>query len=140
MPKFELNLDDYPIVRLNVSRVDPNPIEVDHFFDELNLELSKHKGPYVTITDARHVQFMCSNIRVQVGNRANKVGHRYTDRFKASIFVVETATSEVMVETMDLLLKYNQPQYVVKSLEEAEALAIEILSKTEGLAYNKKTA
>ncbi len=120
----------FPIVVIGVSPRQPNLEEVDIWFDDMEELFDNSKGPIITITDNTNgMTWLDSNIRIAIGKRAEQFNQKYIDRNIANFLVINSLMARMMLKAVNVLIKNQETQIVVESIDEAMNQANEILKK-----------
>jgi len=121
-----IDMSQYPVVVLRMSEQDPNPQQIDAFFDELEEELAKREGPYVTKVYGQK-NFVSSETRVRVGKRSDAIIKRFEERAYGTVIIQESTIGRMMLKGIFLVIKQPLPMKVVADEKEANKVLNELL-------------
>ncbi|HAA11380.1 MAG TPA: hypothetical protein DCE41_06615 [Cytophagales bacterium] len=121
-----VDMSQYPVVVLRMNEVDPTPEEIDEFFDELENELEKREGHYVSKVYGQK-NFVSSETRVRMGKRSNAMNEKFKGRSRGTVVIQQSAIARMMIKGIMIVIKQKLPLKIVSNEREAEKALNELL-------------
>lgn len=119
----------YPFISIKHKPLDPTIGDVDDFFDTQERIYDHYQGPFVVIVDASNVGLISVAARKQHVRRMKSLEQKYEGRLVAISLSIPSIAGRLMFRSVSFLQKHQVPQYVSKTVEEAQAIAERVLEQ-----------
>lgn len=129
---YTLDTSQLPIVICKLHPVEPTIDDFHQMFDDMEEVFANSTGPIVNITDnTEGTNWLSSQMRIAIGKRLEQLNAKYFDRNLAAVMVFHSPMARIMLKGVNLVVKHQTPQYIVKTMDEAILKAKEILEEVQ---------
>ena len=117
---FTFDKSQFPIVIIKLNPIEPTVDDINEMFDAMEDVFSTTTGPVITITDNTNgINWLSSSMRIAIGKRVEALNNKYHTRNLAAVLVFTSPMARIMLKGVNLVVKNQTPQHIVKDMDEA---------------------
>lgn len=127
------DMSEYPVIILKFANEGYGVSEVESLFKELDEEVGKLSGQFVTKTYGV-TKFVSSEVRVAIGKGSQALADKYAGRSIGSVVLVDNLIGKMMLQGILLVTKNHTPTKVASKESEADQMLEEMLMNAGALS------